>query len=106
MTNNRSEEDVVEHVIHLGEVCAGILAHMARWQGPATGPDSLEQAFRKLLAEVLEGLPKRHPEAALDAAMKLLADAVKTIEGEILLVEPPQKSRPFTRGRRPSRRPR
>jgi hypothetical protein len=106
MDRDQSRECLVEQIVHLGELCAGILAHMTQWQGDPATQDSLAQAFRTLLSEVLRNPLDHQPRDAIDGASRLIAEAVETIESEILLVEPPERRRPFTRSRGPSRRPR
>jgi hypothetical protein len=86
--------DLTEVLLDLASLSTQILAHMARWQGQ-TAPDAPppEQAFRELLTETLRPVLGRHPPAAAEAAQRILVEAVETIEAEILLVEPPGRSR-------------
>jgi hypothetical protein len=79
---------------------------MARWQGqsaPAAPPP--EQVFRELLTETLRPVLKRRPPADIEAARRVLVDAVEKIEAEILLVEPPRQPRGPRYGPRAPRRP-
>jgi hypothetical protein len=48
---------------------------------------------------------ERYPQSAVEPAGEFLAEAVTTIEAEILLVEPPGADRGPRRGSRPPRRP-
>lgn len=93
-------------LLDLASISAQILAHMARWQGQSA-PDAPppEQVFRELLAETLRPVLGRHPPAAVEAAQRIVVEAVETIEAEILLVEPSGRSREQRLRSRPPRRP-
>ena len=86
--------DLTEVVLDLASLAAQILAHMARWQGQST-PDAAppEQVFRELLTETLRPVLERQSRADIEAARRIVVEAVETIEGEILLVEPSGRSR-------------
>lgn len=90
--------DLIEALLDLAGLAAQILAHMARWQGQ-TAPDAAppDQVFRDLLTETLGPVLEGRPPADIEAARRLLVDAVTRIEEEILLVEP---SRHHETGRR------
>jgi hypothetical protein len=78
---------------------------MARWQGQSA-PDAPppEQVFRELLTETLRPVLKHRPPADIEAATRVLVDAVERIEAEILLVDPPSQRRgPRYRPRAPRR---
>ena len=98
--------DLTEVVLDLASLSAQILAHMARWQGQSA-PDAPppEQVFRDLLTETLRPVLDGHPPAAIEAAQRILAKAVETIEAEILLVEPSGGPREQRRRSRTPRRP-
>jgi hypothetical protein len=85
---------LTEVVVELASLSAQILAHMARWQG-RSAPDAPppEPVFRDLLTETLRPVLDGHPPAASRAAQRILAEAVETIEAEILLVEPSGRPR-------------
>lgn len=93
-------------LLDLASISAQILAHMARWQGQSA-PDAPppEQVFRELLTETLRPVLGRHPPAAVEAAQRIVVEAVETIEAEILLVEPSGRSREQRLRSRPPRRP-
>jgi hypothetical protein len=97
--------DLTEAVLDLASVAAQILAHMARWQGHSA-PDAAppESVFRELVGGTLRPVLERHPSAAVDPATAVLADAVATIEAEIVLVEPPRGPRPHGRHSQSPRR--
>ena len=98
--------DLTEVLLDLAGVSAQILAHMARWQGQSA-PDAPppEQVFRELLTETLRPVLGRHPPAAVEAARRVVVEAVETIEAEILLVEPSRPSREQRLHSRTPRRP-
>ena len=98
--------DLTEVVLGLASLSARILAHMARWQGhSARDAPPPEQVFRDLLTETLRPVLDGHPPAAIRAAQRILAEAVETIEAEILLVEPPGGPREQRLRSRAPRRP-
>jgi hypothetical protein len=98
--------DLAQALLDFASLSAQILTHMARWQGH-TAPDAppREQAFRELLTETLRPVSERHPLEALEAAQRIVAEAVETIEAEILLVEPPGRDREQRLRPRTPRRP-
>lgn len=97
---------LTEAVLDLASLSAQILAHMARWEGHSA-PDAPppEQVFRDLLTETLRPVLDRNPPAAGRAVQRILVEAVKTIEAEILLVEPPGSPREQRPRSRTQRRP-
>jgi hypothetical protein len=97
--------DLTEALLDLAGLAAQILAHMARWQGQSA-PDAAppEQVFRELITETLCPVLERHPPAAIQAATRVLVEAVTTIEAEVLLVEPAPSHRGPERRTRPRRR--
>jgi hypothetical protein len=99
--------DLVEALLDLASLATQILAHMARWEGHSA-PDASppEQVFRELLAETLRPVLERRAPAEIEAARRLLVEAVATIEDEILLIEPSPHSRVQKRRSRAPRRPR
>jgi hypothetical protein len=87
MESNRSD-DLTEPLLDLADVCAQILAHMARSyvrSAPDAPPPGV--VFRQLLGETLSPLVERHPPPTLRATRQLLTEAVATIEAEIFLVD-------------------
>ena len=97
--------DLTRPLLELASLAPQILAHMARSQALGrSAPDAPppERVFRDLLGETLRPVLERHPPDAVDAARRVLVDAVETIESEILLVEP---SSPSHEQRRRSRTP-
>ncbi|HEV2874698.1 MAG TPA: hypothetical protein VGW14_06070 [Thermoleophilaceae bacterium] len=80
---------------------------MARCQG-FSAPDAPppERVFRDLLTETLRPVLERRPPADIEAATRILVEAVATIEAEILLVEPTRPRREPRRRSRTPRRPR
>jgi hypothetical protein len=99
--------DLTEALLDLAGLAAQILAHMARWQGQ-TAPDAAppEQVFRELLTETLGPVLDDRSPADIDAARRLMVDAVTRIEEEILLVEPsPRHHEAGRRAQLPRRRP-
>jgi hypothetical protein len=99
--------DLTEPLLDLASLAAQILAHMARSQLEGqSAPDAPppERVFRDLLGETLRPVLERHPPADTKAARRVLAEAVDTIESEILLVEPsrfPKQRRRSRAARRP-----
>jgi hypothetical protein len=98
--------DLVQSLLDLASLSEQILAHMARWQGQSA-PDAPppDQVFRELLGGILRPVMERYPRSAVEPAGEFLAEAVTTIEAEILLVEPPGADHGPRRGSRPPRRP-
>lgn len=98
--------DLVESLLDLAGLTEQIMAHMARWQGesaPEAPPP--DQVFRDLVGGILSPLLEHYPPPAVEAASEFLAEAVTTIEAEILLVEPPRGGRERRRHARLPRRP-
>jgi hypothetical protein len=98
VTEQKRTPDLIEALLDLAALAAQILAHMARWEGQSA-PDAPppEQVFRELLGETLRPVLERRPSVEIEAARRLVVEAVATIEEEILLVEPS----PGRRGRGP-----
>jgi hypothetical protein len=98
--------DLVESLLDLASLSGQILAHMARWEGQSA-PDAPppDQVFRDLLGGILRPVMERYPQSAVETAGEVLAEAVTTIEAEILLVEPPGADRGPRHRSRPPRRP-
>jgi hypothetical protein len=85
--------DVIDALVDLADVAAQILGHMALYQAQGhSAPDAPPpvQVFRDLLSQTLRPLADRHPTEAIDAAQRVLAEAVELIESELFLVEPPR----------------
>jgi hypothetical protein len=100
--------DLTQPILDLASLAAQILAHMARSQSQGlSAPDAPppERVFRDLLGETLRPVLKRHRPDAIEAARRVLVDAVETIESEILLVEPSPRSHDQSRPSRTPRRP-
>jgi hypothetical protein len=106
MTEHERPTVLTDALLDLASVAAQILAHMARWQGHSA-PDAPppEDVFRTLLSETLGPLLERHAPETVEAARRILIEAVELIEAEILLVEPPHGGRERGVGLRPPRRP-
>jgi hypothetical protein len=83
--------DLVESVLDLAGLSEQIMAHMARWGGQSA-PDAPppNQVFRDLVGGILHPLVEHYSPPAVEAASEFLAEALTTIEAEILLVEPPR----------------
>jgi hypothetical protein len=98
--------DLVESVLDLATLSEQILAHMARWEGQCA-PDvpRPDQVFREVVGGILRPLREHYPPEVLEAAREFLAEAVSTIEAEILLVEPPRGGRERRHRPRFPRRP-
>lgn len=65
-----------------------IIDHMARWPGRESGGADATEILRTLLRDTLSPIAERHAAKDLSIAADVLADALETLAGEILLVDP------------------
>jgi hypothetical protein len=65
---------------------------------------SPQQILGELLTQTLSPVLERHPPEAIEAARRVVVDAVETIESEVLLVDPPRLPAKQSRRARSSRR--
>ena len=83
-----SIDRIAEELANWAGSGALIVDHMARWPGGESSEVDATQVLRTLLSDTLAPLGERYPADDLSTAAKVLADAVETLAGEILLVDP------------------
>ena len=83
-----SVDRIAEELANWAGSGALIIDHMARWPGGESSEVDAAEVLRTLLSDTLAPIAERHAADDLSTAADVLTDAVETLAGEILLVDP------------------